>query len=124
MTRLERLARLRVKLATIERAKAGARVGQLDARRHQLAALAESYTPTQGIATSDLLTARARFAERLLLTGETLGSDIRAAHGEVQQAERDLHRAEKTVDRVARAAASNTRAAGRRVVRTGRGEML
>lgn len=124
MTRLARLARLRVKLATIERARVGAHVGQLDARRHQLAALADSYTPVQGIATSDQLTARARFAERLLLTGETLGHDIREAHGDVQQAERDLRRAEKTLDRVVLAGASSARAADRRVVRTGRGETL
>lgn len=117
MTRLERLARLRVKLATIERTKAGAQVSRLAARAAQVASLAEGYSPDAGPATGTTLAARAAFAERLSRSGDALASEARIAHATAAHAERDVHRAEATVTLVAQTIAAELRQSDKRRVR-------
>lgn len=117
MTRLERLARLRVKLAAIERTKAGSRAGQLDGRVRQVAALADSYGPDAGTADAGALAARAAFADRLARNGELLAREARQAHVALLDREREVHRAEKTVERVADRAKVERRGLTRRLVR-------
>ena len=117
MTRLERLAKLRVKLATIERTKAGARVGQLDGRARQVAGLRDGYDPEPGFSAGSVLAARGTFADRLSRTGEKLARDVRDARLAALETERDVHRAEKTVERVRDRVALDARGASRRQVR-------
>lgn len=118
MTRLERLARLRVKLASIERTKAGANVNRIDGRVRQIATLANGYSPDAGTASASHLAARATFADRLVRTGDTLARDLVQAHCAVVRSERDVHRAEKTVERVMASAAIDRKSDARRLVRT------
>lgn len=118
MTRLERLARLRVKLATIERTRAGAHAGRLAARTEQVAALAEGYNPDAGASHGAALGARAAFAERLSRSGEALAIEVRTAQAAASSAERDVHRARKTVAQVVKNLAADDRVARKRSVRT------
>lgn len=120
MSRLERLAQLRVKLAKIERSKAGARATQLDNRARQLVMLANGYGPEGGIARAETLAARATFADRLARSGEVVAGEIGIANTAILRAERDVHRAQKSAERVGLGIQSDARAASRRVVRAAR----
>lgn len=123
MTRLERLARLRVRLATIERTRANAHVGRLAARAAQVAVLIEGYTPDSGAARGVTLAARAAFADRLGRSGDALAIEARAARATALDAERDVHRAQKTAAEVTQGAAADRLRAGKRRVRPARGDL-